>query len=308
MWCKSVLALLATGGSAQAGFWFNATYSSVPGIPHFRVVNLVATNDGVGTGMDIQALQLNFQGSATVWSYQLDEEGAFEAELQGKVPQPWASWVRLRPGPPDAFFQPQPSASDARWTEGMTSFAVTVATTRPPQTNTRQFARLVLANSSMVRIWGTIGGSTGQPVGFEPGHPYDGAPVPIPPLPPFALSIDRPVKVMHIPHDTRPTEFGPVTVLSTSLSTRAPQPIMIDSISPNLLNNIEWITDEPARKVFRLVNLTAEDWRVSTIFFTVPDGVGGTDRQAFTLIMPEPATLGVLGLVIGLGTLRTRRS
>jgi hypothetical protein len=291
------------GGSAQAGFYLTHTYSSVPGIPHFRVVNLFATNDGIGTGTDIQGLLANFATAPTVWSYLVDEDGAAEADLQGKVAQPWASWVRLRPSPPEAFFQPLPAASDPRWTEGMTSFSVAMSTVRPPQTNTRQIARMVFANEILLSTHMQIGGSAGVAHSLTGQIGYYGAPAP-----PYWISIDRPVKVMHVPHPTRPTEFGPVTVLSTSLSSLPPQPITVESVSPNLLNNIEWITDEPARKVFRLVNLTAEDWRVSTIFFTVPDGVGGTDRQAFTLIMPEPATLGVLGLVLGLGALRTRRS
>ena len=39
----------------------------------------------------------------------------------------------------------------------------------------------------------------------------------------------------------------------------------VESISPHLLDNIERITDEPAKKVFRRTNLAQDDWTLALI-------------------------------------------
>jgi hypothetical protein len=308
MWRTSVLALLAMGQSVQAGFSFSSTSQTIPEIPHFRVVNIFAHNDGVGTGSGVQAMQLDFDGSATVWAQRVTGSQP-NADVFGFDDVPWGSAIRLgdQPVAPIAI---SPTVSNAAWTQGITTWSVTTMTFEPDQQNTQQIARLVFANE--VRLGGMVkvGGSSGWAVvaylggGYEVSDPSSPFPAPVVPN---VLTIDRAVKVMNRRVPARPTEFGPVTVESISnLTGVEPEPITIESISPHLLNNIEWITDEPARKVFRLTNLSQEDWTLGTIFFTVPNGLGGIDRKAFTLIAPEPATLGVLTMVFAIGCSRER--
>jgi hypothetical protein len=307
MWRTTCLALLAWGGSAQAGFWFDQTWDHVPGIPHFRVVNVFATNDGYSTGAGIWAIDFTYTGDATVWSQRTTAIG-LDVDILNTENVPWGSVIRLG-NQSTELIAASPARSHVAWTEGITAFSVLAYTPEQNFQPRQQIAQFVFANDARYRMVGRIGGSQGPAFSFDLVSPFGSSEHFPAPEPPFTLKIDRPVKVINHFAPGATHEFRPVTVLSVSRDPgQEPPPISLESISPQLLDNIEWLTDEPTRKVFRLVNLSAEDWQLGTIVFSSASGLSWRNRETFTLIAPEPATAGVLGLLIGLGTLRTRRS